>query len=154
VANRPAGLSESSERGLRRGTVSAGEKLSKNQRTLPDQAGPDVKGERWVEFWFQEALSWRALRLPAKSPNSNCSKPLVPETPSYQSGRASDRPVEAFKRRCPGEAHGFGESRNGGSSKTRKTGDSKAIRQHRHTRYHRARAHWGAEERRGRQALG
>jgi len=39
----------------------------------------------------------------------------LPKTPSarasnYQSGRASDRPVEAFKRRCPGEAQRFSKS--------------------------------------------
>jgi len=46
--------------------------LSKTQRTLPDQAGPSVKDERWIDLWFQEAF-----------PNSNCPKPGVPETPSY-----------------------------------------------------------------------
>jgi len=78
--------------------------LSKTQHTLPDQAGPGVKDERWIDLWFQEALAWRALRLPAKFPNSNFPKPRVPETPSYWLGRASIWPVLAFKRRCPGEA--------------------------------------------------
>jgi len=95
------------------------EKLSKTLRTLPDQAGPGAKDERWIDLWFQ--VNRPVSRLPAKSPNSNCPKPRVPETPSYQSGRASDRPVEAFKRRCPGEAQRFGKSRNGGCPRTRKT---------------------------------
>jgi len=48
----------------------------------------------------------------------------VPETPSYQSGRASDRPVAAFKRCCPGEAQRSGKSRSDGGPRTRRTRNS------------------------------
>jgi len=65
------------------------------QRTLPDQVGPGVKGERWIDLRFQEALAWRALRLPAKFPNSNRPNPRVPERQATsQEGRAND-PGEA-----------------------------------------------------------
>jgi len=40
-----------------------------------------------THLWFQEALSWGALRLPAKSPSSNCPKP---RQPTSQEGRATD----------------------------------------------------------------
>jgi len=33
--------------------------------------------------------------------------------PNYEPGNASSRPVEAFKRRCPGEAQRFTKFRNG-----------------------------------------
>jgi len=113
--------------------------VSKTQRTLPNKAGPGVKDERWIKLWFQEALAWRSLRLPAKFPNSNSPKPRVPETPSYYSGRASERPVEAFKMRCPGEAQ---------------RQDRKQRRGHRQRRQQTSPAVRGAQERRGRQALG
>jgi len=45
-------------------------------------------------------------------------------TPNYQTGRASDRPVEAFKRWCPGEAQWFSKSRKGGCPRARKTRNS------------------------------
>jgi len=38
-------------------------KLSETQRTLPDQAGPGVTEERWIDLRFQEAFTWRALEL-------------------------------------------------------------------------------------------
>jgi len=53
--------------------------LSETQRTLPDQAGPGVTDERWIDLRFQEAAAWRALRLPAKFPNSKRPAPRVPE---------------------------------------------------------------------------
>jgi len=106
---------------------------------LPNQAGPDEKDEWWIDLWFQEALAWSPLRLPAKFPNSNSQKPRVPETLSYKSGKASERPVEAFKRRCPGEAH---------------RQDRKQRRGHRERRQETSPAVRGAQERRGRQALG
>jgi len=55
----------------------------------------------------------------------------------------SDRPVEAFKRRYPGEAQRFDKSWNVGCPRTRKTGNSAedigsdASRHHRQPRYHR-----------------
>jgi len=52
--------------------------LSETQRTLPDQAGPGVTDERWIDLQFQEAFAWRALRLP-EFPNSNRPTPRVPE---------------------------------------------------------------------------
>jgi len=104
--------------------VTSGGKLSKTQHILLDQAGPGAKDKRCIDLWFQEALYWRPLRLPAKSPNSIGPKPRVPETPSYQSERASDRPVEAFKRSCSGEAQRFSKSRlsKGSQDKNQRTG--------------------------------
>jgi len=56
-----------------------GGKLSETQRTLHDQAGPGVTDEWWSDLLFQEGFAWRALRLPAKFPNSNRPTPRVPE---------------------------------------------------------------------------
>jgi len=53
--------------------------MSETLRTLTDQAGPGVTDERWIDLRFQEAFAWRALRLPAKFPNSNRPTPRVPE---------------------------------------------------------------------------
>jgi len=51
-----------------------------------------VKDERWIDLRFQEALAWRALRLPAKSPNNNRPSPRVPERQATsQEGRANDQ---------------------------------------------------------------
>jgi len=47
---------------------------------LPDQAGPGAKDEQIID------------PLP-RTPSAR--------TPNYQTGRVNDRPVEAFKRRCP-----------------------------------------------------
>jgi len=38
-----------------------------------------VTDERWIDLRFQEAFASRALRLPAKFPNSNRPTPRVPE---------------------------------------------------------------------------
>jgi len=58
----------------------SGGKLSETQCILPDQAGPGVTDERWIDFRFQEAFAWRALRLPAKFPNSNRQLPECQNT--------------------------------------------------------------------------
>jgi len=48
--------------------------------------------DEWsIDLWFQEALSRRALKLPAKCRKSNCQKPRVPEhQTTSQEGRAID----------------------------------------------------------------
>jgi len=69
-------------------------KLSKTQPTLPDQAGPGAKEERFNDLWFQEALSWRALRLPARSPNSNCSNS---EGQKRQATRQEERAIDPLR---------------------------------------------------------
>jgi len=50
--------------------LARGGKLSKTQRSLPDQVGPGVKVERWIDLRFQEALACKALRLAAKFPSA------------------------------------------------------------------------------------
>jgi len=58
-------------------------KLSQTQRTLPDSTWREGRAV------YQEALSWRALRLPAKSPNINC-----PKTPSARNAKLPVRKGE------------------------------------------------------------
>jgi len=132
-----------------------GGELSTTQRTLPDQAGPGAKNERLIQLRFQEALSWRALRLTAKSPHQQLPKIPSARTPNFQTGRASDRPFDTFKGLCPGEAQRFSKSRNGGRPRTRK----KQRRPHRQRRQQTSPAdtspsprgaYCGAQERRGR----
>jgi len=101
-----------------------GGKLSKTQRTLRYQAGPGVKGKRWIDLRFQEALAWRALRLPAKFPNSNH------PNPECQNAKLLDR-----------------RQRRGHRQRRQQTSPAATLPSPRG-------AHWGAQERRGRQALG
>jgi len=121
--------------------VSSGGKLSKTQHTLPNQAGPGVKDERWIDFWFQEALSWRALRLPTKFPNSNSPKPQA----TSQEGRAIDplrhsRGVVLEKpsgSASPGTAVAQGHPSQESEQRTSAAMPVDASSHHRHSRYHR-----------------
>jgi len=101
-----------------------GGKLSETQRTLPDQVGPGVTDERWIDLRFQEEFAWRALRLPAKFPNSNRPTPRVPE---HQATGQEIAQEHRQRRQRTSQAATLPSER----------GD-----------------HWGAQERRGRQALG
>jgi len=99
-------------------------KLSETQRTLPDQAGPGVTDELWIDLRFQEAFAWRALRLPAKFPDSNRQLPECQNTELLvrrQRRGHRQRHQQAFPAATLPSPHG---------------------------------AHWGAQERRGCHALG
>jgi len=71
-----------------------GGKLSEAQRTLPDQAGPGVTDERWIDLRFQEEFAWTALRespaitgeVPEQQPPNSPSA----RTPSYWSGNSAE----------------------------------------------------------------
>jgi len=77
---------------------------------------------------------------PPKSPSAR--------TPSELSGRASERPVEAVNRRCPGEAQRQVSRQLRGHQQRRQQKSPAAMLPSPRG------AHWGAQERRGRQAVG
>jgi len=124
LAKQPAALSESSERGLRRRTLSSGGTFSKPSVPFPIEQVL-VRRTSYRSIYGLRGVVLKSAAVTVEVPEQQMTETSSARKPHYKPGRMSSRPFEVFKRRCPGEAKRFSKFRNG--NRTRPQGPETTI---------------------------